>query len=200
MAASLEGFRKGLSHFSGINRPLKNWVTSEFIRKASSHQEVRALDDFLESVTAARTAIRTQGSVFLSHSNSDKRFVRPLATYIESHGLRVWLDEVELHPGEPLMERLAAAVGSSTLVLAILSRKAVRSNWVKKELSLAITQEIKGRRIKVISIIKEKCRIPAFLEDKLHLDFSSTTSRTENRPVLIDSLMRHAAAKRLTRR
>ncbi len=38
--------------------------------------------------------------VFLSHSSKDKRAVRELAQRLRADGLRVWLDEWEIQPGD----------------------------------------------------------------------------------------------------
>ena len=40
--------------------------------------------------------------VFLSHSSKDKAVVRAVAERLRADGLRVWLDEWELKPGESI--------------------------------------------------------------------------------------------------
>ena len=38
--------------------------------------------------------------VFLSHSSKDKPVVRELAARLQKDGIRVWLDEKQIKPGE----------------------------------------------------------------------------------------------------
>jgi hypothetical protein len=152
--------------------------------------EGAALDYFVTSLASARAAIRKGISVFLSHSSRDKRFVRALASYLTKHGIRVWLDEADLLAGEPLVDRLAGSVLKTHLLVAVLSKHSVASDWVTRELLLATTAEVNGRTIKVIPILKDDCEIPPFLCDKFHLDFRTAHSRRKNEPVLVDTLMK----------
>lgn len=191
---SYNGFREGLSNFAQISSADKNWVTAKLIRDLSL-LDAAALDDFISCMRSARLAIRGGVSVFLSHSSKDKSFIRPLARYLESHGISVWLDEADLVGGEPLLARLAASVSEVTLMVVVLSRHSVKSNWVTRELSLAMTKELKRRRMTVVPILKDNCRIPATLADKLYIDFRTPSLRLKNRPVLVDSLMKLASAE-----
>ncbi len=111
-------------------------------------------------------------SVFLSHNHGDKPFVRDLANRLTQAGAVVWLDEVDLNVGDSLIERISAAIEEMDYVAAILSPRSVESNWVQKELSLAMTKEVKGRRVTVLPILIEPCDLPEFLRDKLYADFT----------------------------
>lgn len=111
-------------------------------------------------------------SVFLSHSSKDKFFARKLAETLSSDEVKVWIDEAELKIGDSLIDKIAAAIDRADFVAAILSHSSVRSEWVTKELRLAMTQEIEGRRVKVLPILIERCEIPDFLRDKLYADFT----------------------------
>ncbi|MEQ8767531.1 MAG: toll/interleukin-1 receptor domain-containing protein [Planctomycetota bacterium] len=111
-------------------------------------------------------------SVFLSHSSKDKFFARKLAETLSSYEVKVWIDEAELKIGDSLITKIATAIEGADFVAAILSHSSVRSDWVTKELRLAMTQEIEGRRVKVLPILIERCEIPDFLRDKLYADFT----------------------------
>lgn len=113
--------------------------------------------------------------VFLSHSWQDKRLARRVAKDLETLGVRVWVDEAEMRLGDSLIAKIAAAIDSVSFVVAMLSRAAVESPWVQKELEIAMTQEIEGRRVKVIPCIVENCPIPVFLRDKLRGDLRGPT-------------------------
>jgi hypothetical protein len=190
-----DGFRKGLSNFAKLDRAERNWVTTQ-VFAALSLLERGALDRFIESMTAARDALRNGVLVFLSHSSRDKRFVRSLAGYLEENGITVWLDEADLRAGEPLAEQLAGGVQNARLMVVVLSRNSVRSKWVQKELSLAVNQELEGGEVRVIPIMIDRCTVPPLIADKLRLDFTTPKTRERNKPVLVDTLVHFAARDR----
>jgi len=121
MPDSLEAFTYGLERFSMISAADRKWVTAKIIQ-GLSNGEADALDDLIAALSAAREAIRSGVSVFLSHSSGDKRFVRQLAQYLRSHGIKVWLDEADLFAGDTLLTRLKEAVGQTNLLLLCFPR------------------------------------------------------------------------------
>ncbi len=111
-------------------------------------------------------------SIFLCHSSSDKPFVRSLASHLREYDIDVWIDEAEIRVGDSLIEKISSGISRCEYLAAVLSRKSVRSEWVRRELNIALTQEIRGRRVKVLPLVLEKCRMPAFLLDKKYINFS----------------------------
>ena len=62
--------------------------------------------------------------VFLSHSSKDKPVVRDLAQRLKSDGLRVWLDEWEIRPGDMIGLKIEQGLEQSrVLVLAIVGQR-----------------------------------------------------------------------------
>jgi hypothetical protein len=47
----------------------------------------------------------------------------------------------------------------------------VKSEWVRRELEIALTDEIGGRRVKVLPLLHRTCEIPGFLRGKVYADF-----------------------------
>jgi len=58
----------------------------------------------------------------------------------------------------------------------ILSPESVKSEWVRREVEIALNQEIKGKRVKVLPILFRKCDIPSFLLGKLYADFTDPSN------------------------
>ena len=112
-------------------------------------------------------------SVFLSHNSKDKPFVRKLAERLTSDGVVVWLDEAELNIGDSLIEKISDGIQKMEYVAAIISTNSIESSWVQKEISLAMSKEIAGRRVTVLPILIEKCTVPVALADKLYADFTA---------------------------
>lgn len=111
-------------------------------------------------------------SIFLSHSWKDKFFARKLAEELEEVGIKVWIDEAELKVGDSLIHKISEAIEKTDYIVAILSHSSVSSSWVQKELALAMTKEIAGKKVTVLPILIEKCEIPDFLKDKVYADFT----------------------------
>src|SRR5262245_36924561 len=110
-------------------------------------------------------------SIFLSHSSIDKLFARRLAHHLEKAGVKVWIDEAELKIGDSLLQKLSEAIQSCDFVGAVLSKNSVSSQWVEKELKLAMAKEIESKRIVVLPILIDNVPIPSFLTDKIYADF-----------------------------
>ncbi len=112
-------------------------------------------------------------SVFLSHNSKDKPWARELAEHLTADGVVVWLDEAELNIGDSLIERISEGIESMEFVAAILSPNSIASHWVQKELSLAMSKEVRGKKITVLPLLIEQCDLPASLKDKLYADFTN---------------------------
>jgi hypothetical protein len=110
-------------------------------------------------------------AIFLSHSSSDKGFARKLATDLRARGIRIWLDEAEMGLGDSLIGRLEKAIDENDYLAVILSPDSVRSEWVLKEVRMALHREISGKRVVVLPILHKECEIPGFLRDKIYADF-----------------------------
>lgn len=126
--------------------------------------------------------------IFLSHSSSDKLFARKLAADLQKHGFRIWIDEAELSIGDSLVERIADAINDVDYVGIVLSPESVKSEWVRKELAIAISMEIHGKGIKVIPMLYKTCDIPGILRDKVYADFTTPEHYNSSLKYLIQSL------------
>ena len=87
-------------------------------------------------------------SVFLSHSNQDKKLVEKLACELVQRGIIPWLDTKELSSElGSLDENLKKSVQNQSVFLAFLSKAAIKSSWMENELTTAIKMEEKNQTI-----------------------------------------------------
>jgi hypothetical protein len=111
--------------------------------------------------------------IFLSHSSSDKPFVRKLAADLVAHEIPVWFDEWELELGQELTRRVFESLDESSLMVILLSPTSVRSPWVRRELVGALAKEKSlgaGRQFMVPLLIGD-CVVPSEIADRLLIDF-----------------------------
>ena len=112
---------------------------------------------------------------FITYSHADTVFVDRLVSDLESiQGLSVAFDKRVLKPGDSLL-KLFEEIGESGFLIPVLSPSSVASNWVKKELSVAIVREIEEpNTFKVIPAIHPDAKwneirgtLPAQLRESL---------------------------------
>lgn len=94
-------------------------------------------------------------TLFLSHSSKDKFFVRKLAEKLIEYGVKVWIDEAEIKVGDSLLEKISAGVKDSDYLVVVLSHNSIESNWVQKELQMAMGREILGTKV-ILPLLIEK--------------------------------------------
>ena len=125
---------------------------------------------------------------FVTYSHRDSEFVDQLVADLETSGLSVVFDKRLLRPGDSLLA-IFEEIGAVNFLLAVLSPHSVRSNWVKKELAVAVVREIEEPDFKVIPIIKEQCQIPENLKQALR-DKHQARFNGKQYDVVIKDIMR----------
>jgi hypothetical protein len=111
--------------------------------------------------------------IFLSHNWSDKEFVKKLANDLDRLGARVWIDEAEIQIGDSLIEKIQSGIDEMDYLAVFLSPHSVKSEWVKREVDIAMNQEIENKKVKVLPILVAPCELPGFLKGKLYADFTT---------------------------
>ncbi len=109
-------------------------------------------------------------SAFISHSSCDKKFVRRLAMDLRASGIKAWLDEAEIKIGEPLTHRIQDAISNHKFFIAIISKNSLSSEWVSKEIEIALELEIKSHSVKILPVIIDDCSPPSFVNERLCAD------------------------------
>ena len=133
-------------------------------------------------------AMNTKKSVFLSHSSKDKFFVRELAERLRNNGVNAWIDEAEISIGDSLTEKIGSAIQDADFVCVVLSYNSINSNWVQKELQVALNKEFSEKEVVVLPVLLEPVKMPPFLADKLYADFSSPEKYEKDFPQLLKAL------------
>lgn len=184
-------------HISGIHRSINALKFMEYIEELSDsifRPLPKILDatggssggTYMEELTSKE--LDKMPSIFLSHNTKDKFFVRELADRLSRMGVKVWIDEAEIKVGDSLTEKIGNAIEKTDFVGVVLSRNSVNSQWVQKELQIALQEEFRKKKVVVLPLLLEPVELPPFLRDKLYADFTSPKKFKQSFPKLLEAL------------
>lgn len=112
-----------------------------------------------------------QFDVFLSHNHADKPRVRKLAEQLKEVGLRVWLDEWVIQPGDIISLKVDEGLEQSRVLLLCVSSAALASDWVALERSTAIHRDPANTERRLIPLLLADCELPDTLRRYRYIDF-----------------------------
>src|SRR5437016_274442 len=119
--------------------------------------------------------------VFLSYARDDQSAVREIAQRLEQAGIKSWIPEKEIKPGDSFPFKIAEAIQSAASVLVFLSPKSSKSEWVNREIALALSETYKGDRKRIIPVLLDKnAEVPFFLKHRQYIDLSDPGARNQN--------------------
>lgn len=108
--------------------------------------------------------------VFISHSHKDKPFAAQLSKALQVAGVEVWIDEMEILPGDNIVKKIDQGLSSSDAIIVLLSKSFVSSRWAMQELSIFTARSISEQNIRILPILLEDCDLPIYLRDKIYID------------------------------
>jgi hypothetical protein len=111
-----------------------------------------------------------RSDVFLSHSSADRHAVLALARNLVRGGIRPWLDQWNLVPGEPWQKVIEDALANSDACAVCIGPSGI-GPWQHEEMRAAIDRRVteRGSRFPVIPVLlpgtsmSDRAALPTFL-------------------------------------
>lgn len=128
-------------------------------------------------------------NIFLSYSHEDSEVVDKVRNFLASHEITVFNDRTDIGAGESLTASINQAISNSDAVLFFVSKNSEKSQWIQQEMSLAVSDKLKGRNVKLIPVLLDRSvEVPFFLKDYLYLDMSKPADFNSTMARLISGL------------
>jgi hypothetical protein len=105
---------------------------------------------------------------FVSYSRNDEDFALRFAKDLKTANASIWMDQLELIPGDRWDRHVQDALQRASIVLVILSPSAVDSENVLDEVSFAIDE-----KKTIIPVLYRDCTVPLRLHRLQYVDFRS---------------------------
>jgi len=105
-------------------------------------------------------------AAFVSYCRQDSEFALRLAEDLKSAGARVWIDQLDIQPGEDWDLAIESAVDRTAQMLLILSPASVQSKNVRNEIAVAL-----DANKTIIPVLHQDCAIPLQLRRVQYIDF-----------------------------
>ena len=152
------------------------------VRTHASFTRTQRMDATAESAEATRAEFRNHAPAekltpplpkkpiqfaFLSYARDDAEFVLRLAKDLRTGGAGVWIDQLDIAPGQRWDRAVEDALAKCLELVVVLSPAAVESTNVMDEVSLALED---GKT--VVPIIHRQCKIPFRLRRLQYVDLS----------------------------
>ena len=107
--------------------------------------------------------------LFFSYGRGDSEFVLKLAKDLRAANIDLWIDQLDIAPGERWDGAIEAALAAAPSLLVVLSPESVKSQNVMDEVSLGFDE---GK--KIIPVLLKACVVPFRLRRLQYADFTVT--------------------------
>jgi len=123
--------------------------------------------------------------IFISYSTKDTSIANKVVEYVEAHGHLCWIAPRNITPGKDYTDLLNDALKGCSALILIVSEASIRSQWVKKELTTAVSYNKKIIPFKIQNVVLDG-GLEFMLNNVQWIDASSNSS--SHFPEIIEGL------------
>mgnify|MGYP001806441954 CR=1 FL=1 len=105
--------------------------------------------------------------IFISYKREDKEFALKLAKDLKAAEINIWIDQLNITPGEPWDNAIENALYFCSHFMVILSPASVKSEHVKDEIAFALEE-----KKLIIPVFIKECEIPFRIRRLNYIDFT----------------------------
>ena len=154
-------------------------------------QQVAIAPPMLETLAEAIPPIETgEYHVFVSYRSTDRPWAMSLVARLEGAGLRVFIDQRELVPGEYLARQLESGLERSRAAVVLVSKGWLESPWCQQEANALMKRAVEDKSFKLVPLRLDDSAMPSLLDSRVWLDFKGTNqAEGENLDRLLSALI-----------
>ncbi len=128
-----------------------------------------AEDVLIEELIMGMTDSSQEWDVFVAFASEDFPVVREIVNDLKRHGIRYWLDDEQILPGDSISQKVENGLLNSRFVMPCFSRNELKSGWVRAEYSAILNRMLSGntgqRVVPLILDDLEDSEMPPLLSD-----------------------------------
>src|SRR5258708_24104188 len=109
--------------------------------------------------------------VFLSHSSKDNAVVHAIAEKLRADGLRVWLDDWEIRPGDHVQAKIEEGLEHSRVLVLCMSANAFGADWVHLESGMFRFRDPLNKERRFIPLRLDEAPIKGSLAQFLYINW-----------------------------
>lgn len=124
------------------------------------------------------------GKIFASYSQTNSEIVHAICAELQSHGLRIWIDQSEILPGDDFLERLNSGLQESKLFIAFVGAAYFQNGrYTSAEFGAAFHKARSADTWRIITVrLLPDIELPPLIAGRLFIDYT-TPSETADRIV-----------------
>ena len=111
-------------------------------------------------------------TAFFSYRRSDSEFALRLAGDLKASGADVWIDQLDIEPGQEWDNAIEIALSGASRMILILTPESVESRKVRNEIAYALDEDKL-----IIPILYKDCTVPLQLRRVQYIDFRNDYAR-----------------------
>ena len=120
-----------------------------------------------------------QFDVFLSHSSKDIAVMREVAALLKKDGVRVWLDEDQINPGDSIPAKIEEGLEHSRVLVLCMSANAFGSDWAQLEAGTFRFRDPLNKERRFIPLRLDDAPIKGSLGQFLHINWRQADREQE---------------------